>query len=166
MKHVEEWDMTVECFAMLSTVPLTLGGEFYRALWPKVNTNGAEMREFLMKQQEELREREWKKKEEIEKRRKQEELERLEAQKNKARLEARKRRTIPESPTQSSEPSSPDLTPEKIMPPEKAMPSSTSSLTASPAVESTPPSVRKNSFFCFCMDNCSSNSHIFLLLRI
>lgn len=47
MKHVEEWDMTVECFAMLATVPLTLGGEFYRALWPKVNTKGAEMREFL-----------------------------------------------------------------------------------------------------------------------
>jgi hypothetical protein len=58
VKQVEEWDMTVECFAMLSTVLLTLGGEFYRALWPKVNTKGAEMREFLMKQQEELRERE------------------------------------------------------------------------------------------------------------
>ena len=152
MKQVEEWDITVESFAILSTVLLTLGGEFYRALWPKVNIKGAEMREFLTKQQAELREREQKKKEEIEKRHKQEELEWLEAQKNKARLEARKWRTIPESPTQSSEPSSPDLTLKKIIPPEKAMPSSTSSLTASQAVESTPPSVRKINFFCFCMD--------------
>ena len=54
MKQVEEWDITVESFAILSTVLLTLGGEFYRALWPKVNIKGAEMREFLMKQQAEL----------------------------------------------------------------------------------------------------------------
>ena len=58
MKQVEEWDITVESFAMLSPVPLTLGGEFYRALWPKVNIKGTEMREFLMKQQAELQERE------------------------------------------------------------------------------------------------------------
>jgi hypothetical protein len=54
VKQVEEWDITVESFAILSTVLLTLGGEFYRALWPKVNIKGAEMREFLMKQQAEL----------------------------------------------------------------------------------------------------------------
>ena len=82
----------------------------------------------------------------------------------KAQLEARKRRTIMESPTQSPLRSSPDLTPEKTIPPEKAMPSSTSSATASQAVESTPPSVRKNSFFCFCMDQCNSNTYSFSLL--
>ncbi len=105
-----------------------------------------EVREVMQKLQQEQKLKELKKKDEENWRRQQEVSERLEAQKEKAQLEARKRRKIMESPTQSQLHSSLDLTPEKTIPPEKAMPSSTSSATASQAVESMPPSVRKSSF--------------------
>ncbi len=86
----------------------------------------------MQKLQQEQKEKELKKDEEN-RRRQQEESERLEAQKEKAQLEARKRRKIMESLTQLPLRSLPDLTPEKTIPPEKAMPSSTSSATASEA---------------------------------
>jgi len=133
------------------TVQLLFDEESWKALWPIINKTSLEVREVVVKLQTERKEKEQKKKDKIEWRHQQEESERLEAQKKKAELEARKRRTIDESPTQWPLPSLPDLTPEKTTPPEKAMPSSTSSSTASQAVESTP-SVRKNSFSLFCID--------------
>ena len=152
MKQVEDWNITVESFAFFPTVPLLFDEESWKALWPIINKTPLEVRKVMQKLQQEQKLNELKKKDEENWRRQQEESERLEAQKEKAQLEVRKRRTIMESPTQSTLPSLPDLTPEKTIPPEKAMPSSMSSATASQAVESTPPSVRKNSFFCFCMD--------------
>ena len=152
MKQVEDWNITVESFAFFPTVPLLFDEESWKALWPIINKTPLEVREVMQKLQQEQKQNERKKKDEENRRRQQEESERLEAQKEKAQLEARKRRKINESPTQSPLCSSPDLTPEKTFPPENAMPSSTRSATASEAVKSTPPSVRKNSFFCFCMD--------------
>ena len=152
MKQVEDWNITVESFAFFPTVPLLFDEESWKALWPIINKRPLEVREVMQKLQQEQKQNELKKKDEENRRRQQEESERLEAQKETSQLEARKRRKINESPTQSSLPSLPDLTPEKTIPPEKAMPSSTSSVTASEALKSTPPSVRKNSSFCFCMD--------------
>lgn len=152
VKQVEDWNITVESFALFPTVPLLFDEESWRALWPIINKTPLEVREVMKRLQQEQKQNELKKKDEENRRRQQEESERLEAQKEKAQLEARKRRKINESPTQSPLPSLPDLTPEKTFLPEKAMPSSTSLATTSEAVKSTPPSVRKNSFFCFCMD--------------
>ena len=152
MKQVEDWNITVESFAFFPTVPLLFDEESWKALWPIINKTPLEVREVMQKLQQEQKQNELKKKEEENRRRQQEESERIKAQNEKAQLEARIRRKIMESPTQSPLRSLPDLTPEKTIPPEKAMPSSTSSAIASQAVESTPPSVRKNSFFCLCMD--------------
>ena len=143
MKQVEDWNITVESFAFFPTVPLLFDEESWKALWPIINKRPLEVREVMQKLQQEQKQNELKKKDEENRRHQQEESERLEAQKEKAQLEARKRRNINESPTQSPLRSSPDLTPEKKFAPEKAMPSSTSSGTASQAVKSTPPSVRK-----------------------
>ena len=152
MKQVEDWNITVESFAFFPTVPLLFDEESWKALWPIINKTPLEVREVMQKLQQEQKQNELKKKDEENRRCQQEESERLEAQKEKAQLEARKRRKINESPTQSPLCSSPNLTPEKTFPPKKAMPSSMSSGTASQAIKSTPPSVRKNSFFCLCMD--------------
>lgn len=152
VKQVEDWNITVESFAFFPTVPLLFDEESWKALWPIINKTPLEVREVMQKLQQEQKQNELKKKDEENRRRQQEESERIKAQKEKAQLEARKRRKIMESPTQSPLRSLPDLTPEKTIPPEKAMPSSTSSGTASQDVKSTPPSVRKNSFFCLCMD--------------
>jgi len=138
MKQVEDWNITVESFAFFPTVPLLFDEESWKALWPIINKTPLEVREVMHKLQQEQKLNERKKKDEENRRRQQEESERIKAQKEKAQLEARKRRKIIESPTQSPLRSLPDLTPEKTIPPEKAMPSSTSSVTASQAVESTP----------------------------
>mgnify|MGYP006197400187 CR=1 FL=1 len=149
MKQVEDWNITVESFAFFPTVPLLFDEESWKALWPIINKTPLEVREVMQKLQQEQKQNELKKKEEENRRRQQEESERIKAQNEKAQLEARKRRKIMESPTQSPLRSLPDLTPEKTIPPEKAMPSSTSSATASEAVKSTPPSVRKKQFLLF-----------------
>jgi hypothetical protein len=142
VKQVEDWNITDKSYAYFPTIPLLFDQEFRKALWPIINTTPLEVREVMQKLQQEQKEKELKKDEENRRR----------EQEKKAELDARKRRTIIESPTQLPLPSLPDLTPEKTNPPEKAMQLSTRSLTTSQAVESTPPSVRKNSFFRFCID--------------
>lgn len=92
VKQVEDWNITVESFALFPTVPLLFDEESWRALWPIINKTPLEVREVMKRLQQEQKQNELKKKDEENRRRQQEESERLEAQKEKAQLEARKRR--------------------------------------------------------------------------